>query len=93
MRTVKQLAIEKELLRQYTELIDQVFLSDIDLLCVLAVFIDFVFHYRIRRKHLPIATVRFSIGWSLSMYSLAALYAFALFLVEHHQLDMHDIIV
>ena len=38
MRTVKQLAIERELLRQYTELIHQVFKSDIRFLCVLISF-------------------------------------------------------
>jgi EamA domain-containing membrane protein RarD len=92
MRTVKQLTIEKEILRQYSELIHQTVTSVTRSLCI-AVSFKLYFFYRNHRNYLYITALTLAITWSLPMYILAALYALALSLVEHNQLEPRNIIM
>ena len=92
IRTVKQLTIEKEILRQYTELIDQTYK-----LVITSLWESFhfkkQFFYRNHRNDLKISAITLGITWSLPMYILAGLYTLALSLIDNKQLEPRNMIM
>ena len=92
MRTIKQLSVEKEVLRQYSDLIYQVLMYILGLLFKYRFLFDLIF-CRMSWKPVLISATTTSIIWGTSGATVAFLYWRALILFERNELTSNNIIL
>lgn len=93
MRTVKQLSMENEVLRLYTNHLKQLHLFVDQIFYSFNFLSNFYFPPRLSWKPEILFSMTFGILWILEIYTLAFMYWRALILFERHEITGHRIVM